>query len=105
MDRTTELKPCPFCGHTAKLYQDMCDFWFVQCMVCNSRTVSNSEREYVISRWNMRVDESKVKEEYKKPATLKFDFCRKDNKDEVCEYCVVNRHCEVYKEENDNDTK
>ena len=59
-----ELKPCPFCGHKAKLRECLYDdyyikrYYIVHCIKCNG-SVGNSNscltEEEAIENWNKRV--------------------------------------------------
>ena len=48
------LKPCPFCGCAAGLYQAYNSFWQVQCNVCGIGTLRTTDKEFAISTWNKR---------------------------------------------------
>ena len=49
-----ELKPCPFCGGEARLYQSYDGFWVVQCIGCACGTLFFKDKEFAIERWNRR---------------------------------------------------
>lgn len=49
-----ELKPCPFCGGEAELYQSYCGYYQIECHQCSARSCMAVEEESVISNWNMR---------------------------------------------------
>ena len=49
-----ELKPCPFCGGEAELYQSYCGYYQIECHQCGARSCTAVEKESVISNWNMR---------------------------------------------------
>lgn len=49
-----ELKPCPFCGGEAELYQSYCGYYQIECHQCSARSCMAAEEESVISNWNMR---------------------------------------------------
>lgn len=49
-----ELKPCPFCGGEAELYQSYCGYYQIECHQCSARSCTAVEKESVISNWNMR---------------------------------------------------
>lgn len=56
-DRMTNLKPCPFCGGKAKVYQDEANDWRVKCEDCFADCGSVSrKRELVIKVWNTRYE-------------------------------------------------
>ena len=54
----TGLKPCPFCGADAVLFEVEPMWWYVQCTdeECKCHQVSHS-KEGVMKRWNRRVKE------------------------------------------------
>lgn len=52
----TELKPCPFCGADAVLFEVKPIWWYAQCTDCRCYQVSHSKDE-TISKWNRRVKE------------------------------------------------
>ena len=56
----TELKPCPFCGNSAKLKSEKSGFYtgyYVECTssLCMVRTSSWGVRDTAIFKWNYRV--------------------------------------------------
>lgn len=54
-----KLKPCPFCGGKADIYEDNCySQFYVQCGVCGCSTVLDCCEENVVAAWNMRVEEN-----------------------------------------------
>ena len=55
-EESGKLKPCPFCGCGAGLYQAYNSFWQVQCNVCNIGTLMTTDKETAISIWNRRVN-------------------------------------------------
>lgn len=57
----SELKPCPFCGSKAKVWQDMYGFYLVQCTraSCSITTLHKPNREKVVEAWNRRVTDGK----------------------------------------------
>ncbi len=61
-----ELKPCPFCGGEAKLYDLLQDDgkktwydYYIECTVCHSRT-DDGEKMEVIKTWNTRMFEDSL---------------------------------------------
>ena len=82
-----ELKPCPFCGGEADLYQSYCGYYQIECHQCSARSCTAVEKESVISNWNMR----STTERKSKTMTL----------DEAIEYCeeVTIKNCLEYVEE------
>ena len=51
-----QLKPCPFCGGRAGIYQDYMGFWHVQCDNCGIGTLNNEIKELAVRSWNRRVE-------------------------------------------------
>lgn len=57
-----ELKSCPFCGNDPILHKDeFIDFdqlpnWWVECSVCNIKTIPSENKEEVINDWESRVN-------------------------------------------------
>lgn len=82
-----ELKPCPFCGGEAELYQSYCGYYQIECHQCSARSCMAVEEESVISNWNTR----SATERKSKTMTL----------DEAIEYCeeVATKNCLEYVEE------
>lgn len=82
-----ELKPCPFCGGEAELYQSYCGYYQIECHQCSARSCMAVEEESVISNWNMR-STTEIKS---KTMTL----------DEAIERCeeVATKNCLEYVEE------
>lgn len=82
-----ELKPCPFCGGEAEIYQSYCGYYQIECHQCSARSCMAVEEESVISNWNMR----STTERKSKTMTL----------DEAIEYCeeVTTKNCLEYVEE------
>ena len=50
-----KIKPCPFCGEKAKLYEDMTGCKVVQCNKCGCGTLRKHDKNIVVSAWNNRV--------------------------------------------------
>jgi Lar family restriction alleviation protein len=50
----TELKPCPFCGGEAGVYQDYHGFYIVQCNKCGIGTLHKYYKTEVVNDWNKR---------------------------------------------------
>lgn len=82
-----ELKPCPFCGGEAELYQSYCGYYQIECHQCSARSCTAVEKESVISNWNMR----STTERKSKTMTL----------DEAIEHCkeVATKNCSECAEE------
>ena len=51
-----QLKPCPFCGGRAGIYQDYMGLWHVQCDNCGIGTLKNDIKELAVRSWNRRVE-------------------------------------------------
>ena len=55
-----KLKPCPFCGEKAAVYEDECyslvapTLYYVSCLVCDARTPSHMDKAEAIKAWNKR---------------------------------------------------
>ena len=56
MTKRKGLKPCPFCGCRAGVYEDRYGGWVVQCDVCGCGTL-HGDKESVIRWWNRRYNE------------------------------------------------
>lgn len=60
----TDLKPCPFCGGEAHLYDDGIDYVWIECYPCGAQThrifrrLPNAQ-EVVVEKWNMRSRKSR----------------------------------------------
>ena len=82
-----KLKPCPFCGGEAELYQSYCGYYQIECHQCSARSCTAVEKESVISNWNMR----STTERKSKTMTL----------DEAIEHCeeVATKNCSECAEE------
>lgn len=54
-----ELKPCPFCGGKADIYEPDVDIetHLVYCTKCQAETQLFAKREEAIEAWNRRADE------------------------------------------------
>jgi len=57
--KKTELKPCPFCGGEAKLYETYDGFWQVQCcgIGCGCGTMQYKEKRTPVRIWNRRAND------------------------------------------------
>ena len=49
-----ELKPCPFCGCSAGLYQAYDEFYIAQCNGCGIGTLYQRDKDRAIKQWNRR---------------------------------------------------
>lgn len=77
-----ELKPCPFCGACAKMYEDErfsfkpASFpkWYITCIACKIRTPTTL-KEDAVKRWNQRKIDKEISEmlDFKK---LTEDDCK-----------------------------
>lgn len=59
-NKTLKLKPCPFCGDTAKLDYDILDQAFrIECDGCWAVMVDRMDEgaEALVEHWNTRVSE------------------------------------------------
>ena len=58
--RKTDLKPCPICGGTGKVYETYESKYCVQCRKCGFTSDATPEPRAAKSKWNRRTnDESK----------------------------------------------
>lgn len=55
MSETKELKPCPFCGSRADVFQTLNGYHCVQCVVCGCGTLNTRNEEIAVKAWNRRV--------------------------------------------------
>lgn len=53
---TIDLKPCPFCGGEASIYEtdDYVEFFHVACRECVCRTLESKYEKIAIEAWNQR---------------------------------------------------
>ena len=60
-----ELKPCPFCGRPAEIYEDpritFGGTWWIRCQYCWYHFGGDAEKQHVINKFNTR-KEPKLKE-------------------------------------------
>ena len=51
-----KLKPCPFCGGVAELYdEDGEELYFVgKCTQCEAQTIGSEDKKEAINQWNGR---------------------------------------------------
>ena len=56
-----DIKPCPFCGCRAGVYQAYDGLWCVQCDGCGMTTLYG-DKEAVIRWWNHRYGEKETVE-------------------------------------------
>ena len=54
--KETELKPCPFCGGKAHIYQDCTGYYVAQCDKCGIGTLLCGDKRTAKRRWNRRSD-------------------------------------------------
>jgi len=63
-----ELKPCPFCGGKAELFNYLSNhlskerFW-IACIACTADVPSTESKEDILKRWNTRPIEDALKAE------------------------------------------
>lgn len=55
MPEAKELKPCPFCGSRADVFQTLNGYHCVQCVVCGCGTMKCREITNAVKAWNRRV--------------------------------------------------
>ena len=110
-----ELKPCPFCGGEAFLYeQNFADKYVIVCEDCCVKRTSEI-KEYVIKKWNTRQSDAEL-ERLKygvlpnavpvKPCDMCDNYYKKFS--DICERCCHNYHSqyELKKpEKNKDDSK
>lgn len=58
----TKLKPCPFCGGKAKVYEtnlgmDCFSWWNVECNDCEASMEGFGSERVAIRVWNTRIEE------------------------------------------------
>ena len=53
--KETELKPCPFCGEKAHIYQDYTGYYVAQCDKCGIGTLLCGDEKTAKRRWDKRV--------------------------------------------------
>lgn len=53
----TGLKPCPFCGSRAKIYQAYDNNFCIQCPKCTVTSPYCKSKEEAVEAWNRRVKE------------------------------------------------
>lgn len=51
-----KLKPCPFCGCKAELFQDYMGWFVVECAVCGNGTLHFAKSDGAVNAWNRRAD-------------------------------------------------
>ena len=56
---TPDLKPCPFCGGKAELFNSYDGYHCVQCTVCYCSTLNFRKEQTAINFWNRRSGELK----------------------------------------------
>ncbi len=52
----TELKPCPFCGNDAVLYEEYEGGWVIECKVCFVKIWRKNSKKAAIKAWNRRAN-------------------------------------------------
>lgn len=69
----TELKPCPFCGGSARMHSDYSErnsayYFYIQCQNCYARSktikteMDEKDNEKAVKAWNMRAYEGEKEE-------------------------------------------
>ena len=51
---TMDVKPCPMCGHEAKIHEkeeDSMNVYFVRCTNCGHKGYPGSSAEQAVERW------------------------------------------------------
>lgn len=54
-----ELKPCPFCGNDAVLYEDYEGGWVIECKRCFVQIWRKNSKKAAIKAWNRRAKNGK----------------------------------------------
>lgn len=60
MNNNDDLKPCPFCGGKATLWEDLFGVSYVSCSCCCVRTPIEEDKHIVIEDWNRRAKMDEV---------------------------------------------
>lgn len=88
------LLRCPFCGGEAKA----CEYYFIQCTKCGTSTLTHTNREEAINKWNTRKPMQEIIERLKEEkANLKEDWLKYDNEDDYGGYFATSRAIEIVK--------
>lgn len=53
-NKREKLKPCPFCGGKAQVYQDYTSHYLVQCTKCGITTLHYGDTQSPKDVWNRR---------------------------------------------------
>ena len=56
----TELKPCPFCGCNAALYEDYEGGWVIECKRCFVQIWRKSSKKAAIKAGNRRANDEHI---------------------------------------------
>lgn len=51
-----KLKPCPFCGGKAELFQDYMGWYVIECTACGNGTLHFANSDGAVNAWNRRAD-------------------------------------------------